>query len=345
MRPTIRDVAQKAGVSPATVSLVLNNRQGVGPETRRLVHQAAEELGYQLQRKQSPEPSNGSICFLKIVCHGHILNRDHNEFISEYIEGIGQETRKQHMTLEVRSYSSLHAEEIITDLQEARYRGLIVLATEMTDEEMSLFTRFHFPVVFIDASSPHLPFDFIDMDNEGALYHIVSTLKGLGHTDIGIVTATHTTRNFLTRERCFREAMEHHGLAVREDRILTADSTLAQAREDLLPQLKTLGEDLPSALFCVCDIIAYGVLNALKELGRTVPDECSVIGFDDLLSSQVTDPPLASVEVSKMSIGSKAAGLLLRRLEHKEVLPYEKVYIGSRLIARESLGRKGEHNT
>ena len=337
MKPTIRDVARTAGVSPATVSLVLNNRSGIGEKTRKTVLEAAESLGYRYQKKGTAEEGRGTLCFLKVVRHGHILNRDHNEFISDYIEGIQQEAGREGFSLEVRNYESTEPADILVDLQDSSFSGLIILATELSGEEMECFSTSPFPVVFIDASHPSLPFDFIDMDNEGAVYSIVKTFKELGHTKIGMVTASHKTRNFALREKYFHEAMEHCGLAVESRWIFCADSTIDHSFDDILPQLKSKRGDLPSALFCVCDIIAYGTLRALRELDISVPEAVSVIGFDNLLSSQVTDPPLASIEVSKKSIGRKAGGLLLRRIAMQEELPYEKVCIGSTLVRRASL--------
>ncbi len=337
MKPTIRDVAKKAGVSPATVSLVLNNRSGISRETRTIVLAAVETLGYIITKRASSQETREVICFLKIVRHGHILNRDHNEFISDYIEGIQKEAQVSGMSLEVRNYSSTEIPDIISDLEGTPYKGLIVLATELAPSDMEGFNTLALPVVFIDASHPMLPFDFVDMDNEGAVYSLVKAFIDHGHTKIGMIAATTETKNFTLRKRYFLEAMHYFDLPVEDQWIFSSDSTREQAYHDIRPQIEALKDHLPTALFCVCDIIAYGALRALVDTESTVPKDISIIGFDNLISSQITSPPLSSVNVSKRCIGSKAFQLVQRRIDKQEELPYEKVFIGSTLIQRESL--------
>ncbi len=339
MKPTIRDVARQAGVSPSTVSLVLNNRSGISKETREVVLEAVETLGY-IITKRLPSDTREVICFLKIIRHGHILNRDHNEFISDYIEGIQQEAGASEMSLEVRNYTKTEIPDILADLEDTPYKGLIVLATELTPADIEYFNTVQLPVVFIDTSHPILPFDFVDMDNEGAVYSLVKTFIEQGHTKIGLIAAARETKNFNLRKRYFLDAMQYFELPVDNRWIITADSTLEQSYVDIRPQIEKLQDHLPTALFCVCDIIAYGALKALSEIGLVVPDDIAVIGFDNLISSQITNPPLSSVQVSKRSIGATAFQLLQRRIEKQEELPYEKIFIGGSLIKRESLGSR-----
>ncbi len=337
MTTTIRDVAKKAGVSPATVSLVLNNRSGISEETRTQVQKAADSLGYRLQNSVQTIKSTGSICFLKIACHGHIINRDHNAFISDYIDGIENEAKESGFALEVRNYSSFNLSLILKDLSQSPVDGIIILATELEEKDILSFDKFIIPVVFMDACHPVYPFDFIDMDNEGAVYSIVKTLKEFGHTEIGLVRASLETRNFRLREKYFYDAIDYFGIRTEKKWGYCVDSTYERAFMDMETQL---GENktLPSAFFCVCDIIAFGCMKALKKKGIRIPQDISVIGFDDLPSSQISDPPLTSIKVSKTRIGRRAFQLLHRRLKSTDELPYEKIFIGSKLIIRDSLG-------
>jgi DNA-binding LacI/PurR family transcriptional regulator len=335
MSITIRDVAREAGVSPAAVSLALNGRPGIGEQTRIRVQQAAEKLGYIAQRQAAA--GFKTICFLKIARHGHMINPDHNAFIADYIDGISSEAAAHGYTLEVKSYQTFDLEQIRGDLSRSQIDGAIVLATELTESDITRLSGLPLPVVFIDACYQAHQVDVVDMDNEGALYSIMKTLKDLGHRDIGLVRSTAETRNFSLREKFFQEAAADLGLHTGPRWTFSVDSTFDAAYRDMKQHLEDR-RDLPSALFCVCDIIALGCMRALREAGITIGKEVSIIGFDDLSPSQMSDPPLASVQVSKTRIGLRAFELLHRRLQEHSPLPYEKILIGGSLIIRESLG-------
>lgn len=338
MGVTIRDVAAQAGVSASTVSLVLNNRPGIGEETRQQVFKTAQAMGYQIPVTENERKSGGTIRFLKIAKHGHIINRNHNVFIADYIDGLEKEAREYGFVLEVQNHNGFDYEGIQRELDETRPDGLIILATELDERDIPLFETLSVPMVFIDASHPASPFDFVDMDNEGAVYSIVCELKKRGHQKIGLVKSSVDTRNFGLRERSFFEALDYFGLSSRAEWTYSVDSTFEQASTDMEEGLEE-GRDMPTAFFCVCDIIAFGCMKALKKKGFVLPDDIAVVGFDDLPSSRMSDPPLSSIKVSKTRIGRRAFQLLYRRLTADEKLPYEKVFIGSELIIRESLGK------
>lgn len=335
MSATIRDIAEKAGVSPSTVSLVLNNKSGVGDETRVLVLKLADEMEYKNGRRKSDK----TIKLLKIARHGHIVNRDHNVFISDYIDGIEQEARLNGFALEVQSYTGLNHNSIIRDLERSGVAGAIVLATELNMEDIPPFQNLATPLAFIDANHPVAPFDFIDMDNEGAVFSIIRTLREKGHREIGLVKSSVETRNFKAREDSFYTALRYYGLEIRKEWIYATDSTFEQSFLDM-EKILSGDPELPSVLFCVCDIIALGCMKALKTHGLSIPKDISLVGFDNLPSCELSDPPLSSVKVSKSRIGRRAFQLLLRRIHDPVTLPYEKVFIGSELILRDSLGDK-----
>jgi DNA-binding LacI/PurR family transcriptional regulator len=333
---TIRDVAAKAGVSPATVSLVFNNKTGVGEKTREEVFEAAKILGYKIPLEKKAKKTGGVIRFLKIARHGHILNRNHNVFISDYIEGLEKEASEYGYVLEIRNYEGFHPDLILKELEESTPVGVVVLATELNEEDIPLFEAVKIPIIFIDTSHPYSPFDFIDMDNEGAVFSIISAFKSRGHKKIGLVKSSIESRNFRLRENSFYDALQYYGLEINKNWEYSVDSTFEQSYVDMKELLKKERE-LPTAFFCVCDIITLGCMKALKEKGIIIPEDISLIGFDDLPSSSLSDPPLTSIKVSKKRIGRRAFQLLKRRLEGIEKLPYEKVNIGSELIIRDSL--------
>jgi LacI family transcriptional regulator len=334
MAATIKQIAERAGVSLATVSMVLNSRHGIGAETRDRVLAAANDLGYR-PRRRTAEALNRTVRFLRIVKHGHILNPNHRVFIADYIDGIEREARNWSCALEVSSYERFDADEIIASLEKSNIAGAIVLGTELTEEDLEGLKRAKRPLVFIDTFHSSLGFDFVDMDNDSAVFSVVEYLWRQGHRRIGLVKGSVPTRNFRLRERSFFESLEHFGLGFDPGDSFAIDSTYEKAKEDMERQLAGR-TSLPSALFCVNDIVAYGCANALKVAGFAIPGDVSLVGFDDLPSNSFMSPPLTSVKVSKHRIGQCAMQIMALRLDNPG-RSTEKVLVGGELVLRESV--------
>jgi LacI family transcriptional regulator len=327
----VKDIAMRVGVSPTTVSLVLNNKPGVGDELRARILRTAKELGYAAPRGAR----SGSLCFLHIARHGHTVNRDHDVFIADYIEGLGQGAKLHGLSLEILSYKSKAIGPIIEAAQASQARGIVVLGTELDASDVEAFSSVRKPLVFLDTYHEFLPFDFADMNNGDSVFLVVSHLKELGHRRIGIVKGAIETRNFRLREEGFIASLERLGLDYDEDLCFSVDQTFHGAYADMKAILAR-GSALPSALFCANDIIACGLLRALKEKGISVPGDISIVGFDDLPLSSVVDPPLTTVQVSKAQIGRMAIQLLQTRISSETDAPPSKVLIGGRLVVRQS---------
>jgi LacI family transcriptional regulator len=158
----------------------------------------------------------------------------------------------------------------------------------------------------------------------------------MGHSDIGIVTGTIETINFQQRVEAFEKAMAHFGHKFRKETVFSVESTYEGAYEDMRKLLKKQKE-MPSALFCVNDIIALGCMRALKEAGYAIPADISVAGYDNLPMSAMAEPPLTTVDVSKKSISTKAVRILIQRIKDGSDMPYEKTVIGGEVVERLSV--------
>lgn len=342
MGTTIKDIAEQADVSIATVSLVLNNKPGVGDDTRKRILKIAQQMHYVISpRASSTTTEKGTVRFLKIARHGHTVNRDHNVFISDYIDGIVQSGKELQYKTEVTSFKSTPMEEIVATIQsEQGLAGAIVLGTELTREDVLMFERVSLPIVFIDTFLDHVPFDFVDMNNIDSVFKVIEHFLSYGHREIGIVRSRFRTRNFSLRDRAFLEGMSSLGLELNRRFAFEVDSTFDGAYQDMARYLRG-GARLPTALFCANDIIAFGVLKAFREMGVRVPDDVSVVGFDDLPTAALLDPPLTSIAVSKREIGSSAMRRLIARTRNA-TMPPTKIVVGGTLIERESVARVGE---
>lgn len=340
MSVRIVDIARVAGVSPATVSLALNDKPGVGDETRRRIRSIARKLDYQSPKAAQPVTASESICLLHIARHGHTVNRDHDVFIADYIEGLGQGSKQMGLSLEVATLKRTPIEQIIELAQQQPAAGLIVLGTELSAADVEAFSPVRKPLVFLDTYHEFLPFDFVDMNNQDSVFTVVSHLQARGHRSIGLVKSSVAggweTRNLRLREEAFVASLARCGLPFEERFVFATDSTFHGAYDDMLGILRR-GAELPTALFCGNDIIACGCLKALVAEGVRVPEDVSLVGFDDLPLAAVVDPPLTTVEVSKAEIGRMAVQLLVTRIRSESRRPPVKVLIGGKLVERQSV--------
>ncbi|MDR0908281.1 MAG: LacI family DNA-binding transcriptional regulator [Spirochaetaceae bacterium] len=336
----ITDIAREAGVSVSAVSLALNNKRGVSDALRSKILAIAAELDYRdFKRLQETDPGKEMrelrVRFLKIAKHGHIVNERHNPFITEYLEGIEMEASKKNCKVEVAFFEHKEIEDIVQSQENTDADGLIVLGTELNAYEPRHFAKLKTPVVFIDTYFPLASFDCIDIDNSDGVFKALEHFYENGHRSIGLIKSKFETRNFQMREFSFRESMKYFNLPVQEQFILDVDSAYEQATVDMNKHLAG-GQKLPTAFFCMNDIIAYACMKALRENGIKIPEDISIIGFDDLPSSNLSEPPLTSIRVSNQQIGQRALEKLLQRID-LSTNKAEKILVSGNLISRDSV--------
>jgi LacI family transcriptional regulator len=337
MAPRILDIAREAGVSPSAVSLALNNKAGVSGGMRQKIISIAVNLGYKsIPADQYRTNKNITIKLLKIAKHGHIINERHNVFIAEYMEGIETGAKELGYKLEVSFFNKEPIQDIVNSQKGIAADGLIILGTELNAHELNFFTELPRPIVFIDTYFPLSVFDCIDMDNTDGVFRSVQHLYNCGHRSIGLIRSSYETRNFKMREAGFRDAMEYFSLPLQENFIISVDPAYDESCADMNRYLDK-HKALPTAFFCMNDIIAYGCIKALREHDYKTPEDISVIGFDDLPSSSFTDPPLTSIRVSTHQIGKRALERIAEKINgHTNTIP-EKILIAGNLVIRSSV--------
>jgi LacI family transcriptional regulator len=337
MSPKIVNIAKAAKVSPATVSLALKNKTGVSNEVRQKIMHIAADMGYKTGAEKSyPVNENTAIRFLKIAKHGHVVNDRHTDFITEYLEGIESEVKRRKYKFELSFFNQIPVEEIVASQKESSIDGFIVLGTELCAHELTSFTEIPKPIVFIDTYFPLSAYDCIDMDNVDGVFKAIQHLYINGHRSIGLIKSSRETRNFKMREYGFREAMEYFSLPVQDNFMLSIDPAFEQAVVDMKGHLKKI-KTLPTAFFCMNDIIAYACIKALREFNFNIPADISIIGFDDLPLSNFSDPPLTSIRVSTHQIGQRALEKLSERIISPSAKMPENILVAGNLICRNSV--------
>ncbi|MGQ0563170.1 MAG: LacI family DNA-binding transcriptional regulator [Gemmatimonadota bacterium] len=333
--PTISDVATLAGVSKATVSAVLNHKNVIREATRRAVLRAIDELNYRPSRSASRRfrPVRGkSIAF--------IAKESQNPYYTEIAAGIQEVARAKDclvsMSSSEREYELEH--QIVAQCMEREITGLIITPILHDDVDLShLFElkRHNIPFVLLE-DVRGVRASLVDVDNVIASYQAVSHLIQGSHTDIVHFSGPHYSQHTQERAEGVRRAFSESHIRFTEKTLVPAGDSPDAGYEAALRFFRERRGNLPTAVTCYNDLVALGVLKALEELGIAVPEEVSVVGFDDLDILRFFPLPLTTVRVPKYEMGRRSAELLIAQIEARNELQPEKVSLPAELIVRAS---------
>ncbi|NLI59838.1 MAG: LacI family transcriptional regulator [Clostridiales bacterium] len=332
MKPTIKDIAEIANVSPATVSNALNNKKGVSADVKQLVFRIARELGYVKDNYINKK----AIRFIIFKKHGYVVSD--TPFFSSLIEGIQKECKAQgyellisHINIKEEGY-----EEFKNMLNTDSATGLLVLATEMVEENLDLFCESPIPLVLLDNYFRNGCFDSVLINNVDAAFNATSILIENGHDKIGYLRSSIGINNFSYREQGYLCALNEYGLELDERTQIYLEPTMEGAYRDMKSAMENDDIRIPTALFADNDIIALGAMRALKEAGIKIPDDVSIIGFDDMPFCEITTPRLTTIKVFKEEMGSVAVKRLIHKIDHHDKIT-QKIEINTELVMRESI--------
>ena len=335
---TMTEIAEKSGVSLATVSLVLREKSGVGTETRERVVQVAKDLGY------FPKPLNGTAA-VSITNVGLILKEEPhlipqaNRFYSHVVAGIEVACRRQHinlfyatMTVDANSYP-LELPRIL--LEENTTEGFLLLGAFLSESLRQVVARHSVPMILVDAYAVDDGYDAVVSDNVKGACQAVTHLIQKGHRHIAFV-GSHLESSYPSiRER--KVGYEKALAAARIAESYCADCHIVNA-EEIIEATTTLLEANPqvTAIFAANDETALTVMDTLRSLGRQVPDDISVVGYDDIDLASRVSPSLTTMQVDKVGMGRMAVQLLINRVQYPES-GLVRVVMQPRLLQRDSV--------
>ncbi|MBN1121266.1 MAG: LacI family DNA-binding transcriptional regulator [Anaerolineae bacterium] len=314
---TLAEIAEHSGVSSATVSLVLRDKPGIGEETRQKVIESARELGYIY------EPSNQSKDRSLPTGIGLILKSRPNDlpaansFYIPVMSGIETISRKNGINL---MYENLPVDRGNNPLEPPRLlidqevEGLLLVGMHLSGAILSELISLDIPIVLVDGYADGDPFDSVVTNNYSGAYQATRELIEHGHTRIAIIgSLPRSYPSIQARREGYLGALKEHALSP-----IYADCYLHP--EAVPPTVETLLDKHPetTAVFACNDEVAIRTMQSAQELGRRIPDDLSVIGFDNIELSQHIFPRLTTMRVDKMGMGRLAAQLLLNRIEFPE---------------------------
>jgi LacI family transcriptional regulator len=326
--PTMIEVAKVAGVSVATVSRVINGVGGVSPKLEKKVLSAMKKLHYhpsslartfKTQRSMLvgiliPLLEHPAYSRMASVIERNLFERGYRALICNSEE---DETREN-------AYIEM--------LLQQRVQGIIINSSARNTKHLAELKNNNIPVVLFDRTLQQMPCNQVFCDNSLGGYTAMKHLYELGHRRIGIVAAPTYPEPIIRRIRGTREAIEEFGLDNDPALLVTSDTQLFDMGYQSAKYLLNLPQP-PTAIFALTDVTAVGVMHAVTEMNLKIPQDISVIGYDDLPIASYTIPPLTTIAQPFVEMGEKAVELLLQQIENRD-LPPEKAVLATRLVLR-----------
>ncbi len=341
MRPTINDIASKAGVSKTTVSFAFNNPGKISKSTLDRIMSIASELGY------VPDPvartlatrQTGSIGLLLPQAIHEVFS---NPYISEIMRGIGFICDREGISLGILSPVKGVLEQTI---RKAAVDGIITLGIGPGMQVLELFDQRKMPFVTIDGAESDGLVN-VGIDDARAAEHLMDTVLEYGHRSIAIFTlkevmlSGNTERFSLTNDlrlAGFERSLTRHGLSFKSPSIALCHTEVAVDSAQLTARKLSHCEQRPTVIICMADIQAVGVYHECRLQGIRIPEQLSVTGFDDVPIVSFLSPSLTTLHQPGFEKGETAARLLVDMINK---IPSDSVRLETRVILRESLIRK-----
>lgn len=334
---TIKEIADYVGVSSGTVSRVLNHDStiSVSDETKMKIFDAAEQLQYKTIKQRKSE-SKEKITKLRV---GIVEMYNHQQQLQDpYYLLLRSVVDRECFDKGIEVVNIYKGDDGYKFIGDEELNGIISIG-KFTKGEVNMMSKISDNIVFLDSSPNDHKFDSVKINYKLAINEALDYLVNLGHEEIGYIGSLKTLDDFKennidVRFKIYKEYMENKNIYDEENVLNTDEMTAMSGYESVKVFIKT-SKKMPTAFFVSTDTIATGVLKALDENNIKVPDDISIIGFNDLIASQHTIPPLTTVRVHIENLASAAVDLIIERIT-KGRKYCKKVVIPSELIIRKS---------
>ena len=327
---TMADVAREAGVSVATVSRLLNNQESVSPDTAARVFAAIEKLSYEpniLARNLRRNESRVILILAPNVT---------NPYYAHILSGIGDvSTKLGYSALIFTTSDDIERErEGLDMLKKRRADGAILMASNIGCNWLLEYSS-QFPLVQCSEYDPTVDIPHVSIDNYQATVDGMEYLIGLGHERIAIISSENEYISTALRLKGYKDTLKKHGVMANEEYIIYAsrDYSFKSGKAKAKELLKV--SPRPTAIFCISDTLALGAITAAKELGLRVPEDVTVIGFDDVEHTTMFHPYITTVAQPCYDLGKQAAKMLYAQMTQGKEIPRQMI-LDHKLIVRES---------
>lgn len=339
---SIKDVAKEAGVSISTVSNALNNARYVKEETKKRINEVAERLKYApniIARGLKTKSTNTVAVIVPDIS---------NQFFAQVIRGVEEiaRLRNYNVLLVCTYYDVLQEKNSIENLKKQFIDGFIFISGYDSSDHIGELNDNNFPVVVADRELEDITVPSVLVDNFYAMKEVVNYLYDLGHNKIGYISYTYDNQTTVRKRfEGYCEGLKENKLDYNPDMVVISETLrlneLQGSREAVRKIIKC--KSIPSVIMTASDFIAVGVIEALKDLEIKIPEEISVIGFDNILISQYSSPLLTTVKQPKEKMGATAMNLLLDIIEGKKIKD-RNIVLPTKLIVRRSVTKPADLN-
>ncbi|MDQ0230764.1 LacI family DNA-binding transcriptional regulator [Metabacillus malikii] len=336
---TIKDVAKKANVAPSTVSRVIANSPRISEKTKKRVREVMEELGYypNFQARSLAAKSTQSI---GVIMPNSAYHAFQNPFFPEVLRGISKNAHanKYGIYLSTGSTSEEIYTEVASMVQGRRVDGVILLYSRINDKTMKFLQEMDFPFTVVGR-----PFQneeritYVDNDNIFITKEVTNYLIDLGHRNIAFVGGSAEFVVTLDRLNGYKLALNEAGIRFNKEYMVHEEFIKDNGKEAIKSLMEL--ESPPTALVTQDDLIAYEMISHLEDMKIRVPEDMSIVSFNNLMLSEHSKPPLTSVDICTYQLGFEATNCLIEKIEKPDTLP-KRTTIPTKFIKRKSCERK-----
>ena len=340
MKITIQDVAKKANVSVATVSRVMNGNYPVKPETREAVLKVIKELNYipNMQARELTKRKSNTI--------GVIVPSINNMFFTELVDGIENELRVNSLSLILACTNDYSAEEqqCVNNLIARNVSGIIVVGPNIDNIKSGFYKKIShkIPLVFINSEFTDSNISYVSNDEASGAEIALNYLKDNNHKDIAFVRGR-DSYSYDIKEKVYLEFMNKHRFLNTKVINIGNGNTSETVDNTMNTFIDILKDYSFTSVFACNDLMAVGILNACKKLDIKVPEELSIIGYDNISLSKFVEPKLTTVDQNMFLLGSNAAQLLKEKIDSDNKLS-KRIILNNSLIKRKTVTKLNFYN-
>ena len=331
---TIREIAKMAGVSPTAVSFVINNKDGVSEETRRIVNEVIQRTNFK------PNVNSRRLFFKKSFNISIVIKQTSSPFNDlfyfEIAKGLLEKSKEYGYNIVFTDISIEKNEVILPDIIELKDTDGIIFLQDTEKAILNEVNRHNIPYVIIDAHTMISDCTCINADYELSSYVATKYLIDNGHRDIGYIGASYIQDFYLQSFTGFKNALAESNLSIQPAwlQVKAIDEDTSYACMEVILN----NPSIPTAIFCPADLFAIGAARCAKQRGFKIPEDISFVSIDDILLSRYFEPKLTTIKIDKEKMGRLAMELIVRKIDGEDV---DSIVIESdNLVVRDSVSNR-----
>lgn len=327
---TMSDIAAELGCSTVTVSKALGDKDGVSDELRQRIKQKANEMGYRVSyfsknTKETLTYNIGVLVAKRFISDASAFYWVVYRYIVELLQ-----KQSYYGILEVISEKDERSGQMPNSVTDKKVDGIIVLG-QFSDDYVERILDTQIPVVFLDFYSSRSDVETVLSDNFFGSYTITNHLIDNGHRRIGFIGTITATSSIQDRFMGYYKSLLEHGIPLRDDWVIND-----RDEDGLSYKTIRLPDEMPTAFVCNCDRIAYQVVNQLKTMGYHVPDDISIVGYDNHIYSTISNPRITTMDVNSYRMSSEAVEIMVKKIRDNNYR-CGRILVTGKLLERDSV--------